>query len=328
MGREAIPNVPTFKYLGIVICSRGSLRIHQQAVSSKARAAAYEVASLFCRLEIVDMHRLKSYLQTYVDGQFYGVELLPLATANDIDSARKLFMCTLFQLPCKTAKNLVYVLFPVRPSLFLMLHRRWRFYARAQEHDLSAVKDAFLFDSTKLYPNPCSWSFQTAQMLHELGVTVDHGRLDFASKLEEVCLNLADVEDVCFIHVRRSREKTLSFFRTFPTLEVARSFRAFLSTLTPATQTFILLFLTSGLRWRFFAEARRGCECPCCAAHFWSWEHFLSCQVVTCDRRQFFIHLAEAGQWDGILSEARAIISRWCSFFDDSELSVYVRDFV
>jgi hypothetical protein len=328
MGREVIPNVSSFKYLGVVICSRGSLRVHQQSVSSKARAAAYEVGSLFRRLEIVDLRRLTSYIQTYVDGQFYGLELLPLATANNIDSARKLFMSTVFQLPSKTARNLVYVLFPVRPSLFLMLHRRWKFYTRAQSHDLKEVRDAFLFDQTKLYPNKLSWSFETVQLLKELGVNADHGRLNFTARLEEVCLNLSDVEDVCFIHVQKSHEKTLSFFRTFPSVDVARSFRFFLSGQTQRTQTFLLLFLTCGLRWRFFSNSRRGCECPCCGALYWSWEHFLSCRVVTQDRTRTFLLFAAREQWTEVLHETRTIVSRWCSFFCHDELSDYMRDFL
>ncbi len=55
--------------------------------------------------------------------------------------------------------------------------------------------------------------------------------------------------------------------------------------------------------------------------------HFLSCQVVTQDRRQVFTQWAEEERWDQVLSEARTIMTRWCSFFSDIELSDYARGF-
>ncbi len=260
----------------------------------------------------------------YVDGQFYGLELLPLHTAQQLDVARKLFMCSTFQLPKSTARNLVYVLFPVMPSLFLLLKRRWSFYSRAQSHDVAAVRDAFSFDATRLYPHSGSWAFQTMQMLRELGLYVtvnDHVRL-----LERVCLNLNDVDQICFDHVSTTSEKTLSFFRLFRDVDTARSFRAFLSSQAEYTQNFMLLFFTSGLRWRFFSRSGRGCHCSACAAHFWSWEHFLSCPVVIgatlVPRLRVFVTSAA---WDDIYQLAKDVTVDWRQAFADDSVSDYVQ---
>ncbi len=212
------------------------------------------------------MSRLRTYLQGYVDGQFYAIELMSLAAANQLDTARKHFMCTMFSLPSSTAKALVHV---------FMLQRRWRFYDRAQSHDLESVRDAFLFDVTTLYPDPSSWTFQTVLMLKELSISVDQSGMDFPRRLKDLCDDLEDVEQVCFAHVKACREKTLSFFQTFRSVEVARDdLRSFLSRQAGETQDFLILFLSSGLRWRFFSYPSTAGQCPCCSVSFWSWDHF------------------------------------------------------
>jgi hypothetical protein len=296
-------------------------------MAAKAKASAREVATLFDRLNIRDLARLRVYLQSYVDSQFYAVELMGLSAVNQIDAARKSFMCSFFRLPTSTAKNLLYVLFPILPSLYLLIQRRWKFYNRARTHDLSVVRDAFLFDSDVLYPNQHSWSFQTIQLLKEIGVTVDTRRMDYPRWLEEVSNDLNDVDSVCFIHVKTSTEKTLSLFRKFRTVDSARSFRSFLSSQGRDVQHFLLLFLTSGMRWRFFVSSGRGVTCPCCAHTFWSWNHFFDCPNVTAaldsDR---FLTFVRNDDWNSVLRESVTVVRTWASRFDRTSLSDIVCD--
>jgi hypothetical protein len=327
IGRDTVPNVPSFKYLGVSICAKGTLHIHQRAVAGKAMAAASEVSRLFSRLQIRDLGRLSSYLQMYVDGQFYGAELLPLHTANQMDAARKLFVCTTFQLPKSTARNLIYVLFPVMPALFLLLRRRWSFYARARTHDVDAVRDAFLFDEVRLFPHSSSWSFQTAQMLRELGLSVDVRRREHVQYLERVFEDTEDVEQVCFDHVSTSTEKTLSYFRLFQNVDDARSFRLFLSTQTEGSQNFFVLFLTSGLRWRFFKQSSRGTACPCCREPFWSWSHFLSCVAIVGPSRVPHLRRLTARQaWADVFQLVISTTRDWKHYFSQDSLSDLIRD--
>jgi hypothetical protein len=182
----------------------------------KSRVAAREVALLFRTLDIRDLFRLRFYLQSFVDGQFYGLELLALPVSHEIERARKIFMCKTFNLPSCMAQNLVYVVFPVVPSVFLLVKRRLAFYKRAQDHDLHCVMEAFLFDMTFLHPHQSSWTAQLSIILKELGLTMDERRMNFVELCEKAVRATADVEDLCFRHVRASGDKTLSFFRIFP----------------------------------------------------------------------------------------------------------------
>lgn len=101
---------------------------------------------------------------------------------------------------------------------------------------------------------------------------MDARRMNFVELCECAVAATRDVEDLCFPHVRSSEEQTLSFFRLFPNAATAHDFRTFLSTRSAAAQNFLLLFLSSGLRWRFFRASGRGQKCPLCPCSFWSWE--------------------------------------------------------
>jgi hypothetical protein len=232
--------------------------LHQRAVAVKGRVAAREVSKLFRSLAIRDLFRLRLYIQSFVDSQFYGLELLALPTALEIDRARKVFMCETFSLPRNTAKNLVYVLFPPTPAVFLMAKRRLSFYLGARTHDLDCVKEAFLFDMARLYPHESSWMAQTIVILQDLGLTVDHRRMNIVELLERAVEPTTSVEELCFCYVRLSEDKTLTFFRIFPNAAMARDFRTFLSSLLTPLQDLLVLFLSSNLRWRFFHASSRG----------------------------------------------------------------------
>ncbi len=288
----------------------------------KSRVAAREVALLFRSLDIRDLFRLRLYLQSFVDGQFYGLELLALPVAHEIERARKIFVCETFNLPSSTARNLVFVVFPVVPSVFLLAKRRLAFYKRAQEHDLHCVKEAFLFDMTYLYPHQSSWTAQLSIILEELGLKMDERRMNFVELCEKAVRATADVEDLCFRHVRSSGDKTLSFFRIFPDAATARDFRTFLSTLPAAAQDFLLLFLSSSLRWRFFKVSGRGKQCPLCRCGFWSWEHFLQCRTANLQGTLFaeFTTMAQQGDWDGIVNTVQVVVSVWARRFRPEDL--------
>jgi hypothetical protein len=194
----------------------------------------------------------------------------------------------------------------------------------AQSHDIVAVRDAFLFDSTRLYPDTASWAFQTMQMLRELGLFVTVS--NHVDLLERVNSNLTDVDQVCFDHVATSSEKTLSFFRLFRDVDMARSFRAFLSSQSEETQNFLLLFFTSGFRWRFFTRSNRGSCCPACRARFWSWEHFFSCSRVTGVTLVPRIrHMVDMAAWGDICRTTRVVTTRWKQAFTHDSLSEYVQ---
>jgi hypothetical protein len=192
----------------------GELSTHQQAMFSNAKVSAYEVAKLMRKLEINDLGRLRTYLQCFVDSQFYGAELFPLHTALNIETSRKIFTCTCFNLPSKSAWNLTYALFPVMPALYMLLKRRASFYKRAQNHDLACVREAFLFDMYHLYPNKLSWCFQLEQMLKTIGVDMCGDIASFPGHLAEFDETMVDAERVCFFVYSAFRQEDAIFFPT------------------------------------------------------------------------------------------------------------------
>jgi hypothetical protein len=269
------------------------------------------------RLDITNLARLTSYLQAFVDSQFYGVELLPMHAARDIDTARKLFVCTCFDLPQCTARHLTYVLFPVYPAMFTLIKRRAVFYKRAITHDLPCVREAFLFDMCQLYPHNLSWTLQLLQMVQAIGINLQHDIASFPRVLDEFHDTVSDPDAVAFLFVKNTEEKTLSFFRLFPDVATAISFRKFISMRSVSCQNFLLLFLSSGLRWRFFIDSRRGSTCPKCGAGFWSWEHFFSCPCFPVRVSVPEITaMAVLGAWDEILSHVRRVSLLWLDSFD------------
>jgi hypothetical protein len=317
----------SFKYLGVTISAGGQLTTHQKAIVSRAKVSAYEVAKLMRKLEIRSLSRLRCYMQAFVDGQFYGLELLPIQLSRDIDSVRKVYVCTCFDLPSNTSTKLAYALFPVLPAMFLLLKRRASFYQRACDHDLPCVREAFLFDMCHLFPHRTSWTQQLLEMFSIIGVDIRSDIASFPRHLSEFSETMADAEAVCFNFILFSEEKTLSFFRYMPDVSGAASFRAFLSTRNMQCQNFILLFVTSGLRWRFFVESNRGTCCPHCANRFWSWEHFLSCPGFPVRMSvPEFVAMIVLNAWDEILLHIRRVTILWLNDFDTSERGLQPSD--
>ncbi len=66
IGSDIVPSAQCFKYLGVTISANGDISTHQQAMFSKAKVSAFEVAKLMRKLEITDLGRLRTYLQCFV----------------------------------------------------------------------------------------------------------------------------------------------------------------------------------------------------------------------------------------------------------------------
>jgi hypothetical protein len=158
-------------------------------------------------------------------------------------------------------------------------------------------------------------------MFRAIGVDLHGDIASFPRHLAEFDETMTDPCNVCFHCVRHSEEKTLSFFRLMADVETAIDFRAFLSKKRVQEQNFFLLFFTSGLRWRFFVDSKRGSSCPLCFVHFWSWEHFLSCPF--CPVRfsvPELIAMMSLKLWNEIAMHACRVTRTWLTFFHEDEL--------
>jgi hypothetical protein len=118
------------------------------------------------------------------------------------------------------------------------------------------------------------------------------------------------------------RTRRFLFFRLFPNVATAHDFRTFLSSRSGAAQDFLILFLSSGLRWRFFRDSNRGKQCHKCRGHFWSWEHFLQCPALALDGTllQEFSTAAREGDWEGIVDRTRSTVIFWANLFRPEEI--------
>jgi hypothetical protein len=84
-----------------------------------------------------------------------------------------------------------------------------------------------------------------------------------------------------------------------------------------------LLFLSSGLRWRFFRDSNRGRNCPLCRCSYWSWEHFLQCPNLGM-RSTLFLEFSSAaftGDWNGLADGVRVVTRTWATRFDPGVIS-------
>jgi hypothetical protein len=130
---------------------------------------------------------------------------------------------------------------------------------------------------------------------------------------------------VSFMFIQNTDNKTLSFFRFMPSVDVAVTFRKFLSSRSLGCHIFLLLFLTSGFRWRFFSESQRGSSCAKCGTRFWSWEHFLSCPCFPVRVSvPEFVAMIVLCAWDEILLHVRRVTILWLGSFAASVLGTSV----
>jgi hypothetical protein len=193
-------------------------------------------------------------------------------------------------------------------------------------HDLACVREAFLFDLCQLYPHKSSWTFQLIQLFRAIDVKITDVAA-FPRHLSEFEAAMGDVKLICFHIITHSEDKTLSFFRIMPDIGTAASFRSFLSTCKAKEQNLLLLFLTSGLRWRFFQCSSRGSCCPLCQAQFWSWEHFLSrpMQPVRTSVPEF-VAMVNLKCWHELAIHVKRVVLIWLSLFGIDELRMFASD--
>lgn len=160
-----------------------------------------------------------------------------------------------------------------------------------------------------------SWITQLIQLFRPIDVSISDVST-FPRHLSEFEAAMGDVEQICFHTISFSENKTPSLFRAMPDQTTAASFRLFLSCCKPREQNFLLLFLTSGLRWRSFQLSSRGPCCPIYQCGFWSWEHFSSCplQPVRTSVPEFVAMVSVK------CSHVKRVTLIWLSLFDPDEL--------
>jgi hypothetical protein len=270
--------VDAFRYLGVQLSRYGTLVDHVRSIHLKAQISAHKTVNLLHQLDITSLARHKCYFLSFIQSQYYGLELIPFSQAflDNLVHTRNVFMRSLFKLPPGTPSELFYVLWPSFPPAAVCLSRRLSFFRRALSHDLACVTSAFMFDSTLLLRS-CGWFNDAFLFYRSICSSVRPGDFDFARDVPALFDLLQNEALFSFTLIRATTGPTMSFFRLTRHPDGLLKFREELSLLPNHHQHIILCFASSQLRWTFLSIPRR--FCPLCGSS-WHWDHFFLCPHV------------------------------------------------
>jgi hypothetical protein len=243
----------------------------------RAEAASSELLRLATTLDIRDPDRITCFLRALVESQWHGLELLPGKVVEEIETNRAHFLKKLFDLPRSTATNLTLVTFDLWPANFEALMRRVSFANKMQSHDLTFVRDAFLFDRT-LMRVKSGWHYETFLIFQSMFKS--ERASEFSIERVQTRLSPLSRARTRFLYhlLAATDEVTLAPFRIFESEQVLISFRALLGKVSKSTANLLLLICSSGHRYRFFEHT--ALKCPLCSHSSWLTSHLFTCPIV------------------------------------------------
>ncbi len=304
---HTLSEVDTFRYLGVLLSKFGSLASHEISVHQRAQVSAHKTVGLLHQLGINSLSRHRCYYLSFVQAQFYGLEVIPHSQrfVSQLTSTRNLFMRSLFRLPPGTPSDLFYVLWPSFTPQVLALQRRLSFYRRALAHNLPCVTSAFILDAS-LLSRSCGWFHESFQFYRSVCSTARLADFDFARDIPFLLEVLQNESIFSFTFIRASSGAAMSFFRLVRHPEGLVKFREELSLLQNHHQHIVLCFASGQMRWCFLSSPRR--LCPRCGAS-WHWDHFFTCREL--------IPLLSSRNLSLIKIRGDIYQSRWKSVFSD-----------
>ncbi len=275
LNSHSLTEVSTFRYLGVQISNLCTFGGHVELILQRSKVSLHKTVNLLRQLQITSIPRLHCYFLSFVQAQFYGLEILPHTASllTGIENTRNTYMKFMFNLPPGTPSELFYVIWPsFHPSL-LCLQRRLTFFQRGLKHSLACVISSFMFNLS-LFSRNSGW-FRDSFLFYQ--VICPHSRMttfDFARDVPALFDVVRNEEFYSFSYVRASKNVCMSFFREVRRAEGLVKFREALSQLSHHHQHVILCFASSQMRWTFLSSPRR--LCPHCTSS-WHWNHFFSC---------------------------------------------------
>ncbi len=331
---STLTNVDVFKYLGVFVCSRWNWSNHVTEMTGRAEAAAAELHRILERLEVRDVRRTTAFYRSLVESQWYGLELMPLRAVSEIESVRARFVKRLFDLPRSTANAISQVIFDLWPVAFEMLLRRLTFLRSMTNHDLTAIRDSFIFDRQILFREHQGWHFECFLIYRSLFLNAAVHDFDFESVMHRLETLTRSKDDFLFALLKESEETTLGPFRCFASARVLSSFREMLGRVSRRTASMILIFCSSGLRFRFFSHT--AILCPACRRP-WLTEHLFTCSAVeqllawNAISYEAFCSSMREGDWVHVLGTMVEVLRVWKSWavaceIDDDLLTTMTND--
>ncbi len=295
-------------------------------MTGRAEAAAAELHRILERLGVRDVRRATAFFRSLVESQWYGLELMPLQVVTEIESTRARFVKRLFDLPRSTANVISQVIFDLWPAAFEALLRRITFLRSMLNHDLPAIRDSFAYDRLTLFRERQGWHHECFLIYRSLFLNATIHDFDFESVMGRLKPLTRSKNDFLFILLKQSEESTMAPFRCFVSAEVLASFREMLGQVSRPTASMILVFCSSGLRFRFFSHPT--ILCPACRRP-WLTEHLFKCNAVeqllawnaiTYEAFCSFMGNGAWGQVIGVIVEVLRVWKSWavgCEIEDD-----------
>jgi hypothetical protein len=312
-----LTDVNVFKYLGVFVCSRWNWCCHVNEMTGRAEAAAAELHRILERLEVRDVRRTTSFFRTLVESQWYGLELMPLQVVSEIDSIRARFIKRLFDLPRSTANAISQVILDLWPAAFEALLRRITFLRSMSNHELPAIRDSFAYDRLTLFREHQGWHYECFLIYRSLFLNAAIHDFDFESVMGRLEVLTRSKSEFLFILLKQTEETTLSPFCCFDSADVLDSFRTMLGQVSRQTASMILIFCSSGLRFRFFSHST--ILCPACRRP-WLTEHLFKCNAVeqllawnAITYETFCSHMGK-GEWGRVIWSIVEVLRVWKSW--------------
>jgi hypothetical protein len=315
---SVLKHVDRFKYLGISVCSRWSLRGHVDLMTRRAEAAAAELHNIITRLEISDISRLTTYYRALVESQWHGLELLPVRVVDDMERVRLNFIRRRYSLPRCTAKAICFVIFDLWPPAYECLLRRFTFFQSLTTHDLTFVRNCLLFDRACLLKDRQGWYYDSFLIYQSLFVNATLPAFDFEANMSRLQAINRSRHDFLFLMLSSTDEVTMEPFRCFRSPATLSSFRGMLGKISLSSASLILSFCSSGMRFRFFN--RSAVTCPACRRVSWLTKHMFECPVVGSilarngiDYTSFCASIRD-GKWDVMITLIHETLTTWKSW--------------
>ncbi len=325
-----LKQVDVFKYLGFLVTPTLSTVSHRTRATKRARAAAVSISTILKKLGIFDLGRLNTYLSSYVESQFYGLELMQLNALDAVASARSCFVRSLFDLPISTSHELATILFNSPPLEILFLRRLRTFLKSIKKHDFQFMRDALMIDS-EFASSPLSLHCNLTRLIRRFDPKFSFASGDEAIEALDRILFRSNATSFIFNFIKFGDSDSLSFYRCLSSPASLETFRAFLQELPYSQMRLMILFCSSLLRFRFCVRPREWC--PLCGRP-WLWMHFFLCRKLEVapgldsavqTERVILGHIS-CDEWQIFLAYVRFYLLQWRDLVHDPNIPEDVID--
>jgi hypothetical protein len=279
LDEEALKIVGAFKYLGVWLDSTTKFGRHLAVVEERARLASLETVKLAWKLEITDTKRFSILYRSLVESQLFGSELFPSSAVSVLKRVRRLFIAYLFELPIDTSSTLANFLLKLLPAELQLLKTRWLFSRRLMRHAVPGVQTTLQLE-VALARRSVGWTHENFIIARQINPALGKANFSLSTFASELFTDFPDVDQLNFALLQKKarEDEALSFFGHMTSFYQAVMFRRQLGVLSFAQARLVLLFVSSGLRWRIARIPLK--TCPFCPNRELLWDHFLECEYV------------------------------------------------